>query len=106
MKTVRETKTPDGIPLCLVDWEKEEDAEQYGYAIHAYPVAVNSTTWVKKGEPFLLLIFSNRYKGYTNAMVQADFEALESGIKKLEDLSEHFWYHDKDMYRLGMIQKI
>lgn len=35
-------------------------------------------------------------------MVKADFEALKSGEKRLEDLSEHFWNGEKDAYILGM----
>ena len=39
---------------------------------------------------------------YTNDDVKNDFEALKTGSKTLEDLSEHFWYGRRDMYYLGM----
>ena len=34
--------------------------------------------------------------------VRADFEALKSGKKSLEDLAAHFWNGKKDMWYLGM----
>jgi len=39
---------------------------------------------------------------YTNDDIKNDFEALKAGRKKLEDLSERFWYGKRDMYYLGM----
>ena len=33
---------------------------------------------------------------------KADFEALKSGEKTLEDLADQFWNGEKDMWLLGM----
>lgn len=44
----------------------------------------------------------NQYTGYSNNDVKADFEALKSGEKSLEDLKNYFWNGEKDMWLLGM----
>ena len=40
---------------------------------------------------------------YTNEDIKADFEALKSGQKSLEDFAGHIWNGKKDMNYLGMI---
>ena len=100
MKVIEHTTMPDGTEVQLEDWSHNNT----GLTIAAYPVAKNSGAydWVRKGEQFCILIPQNEYTGYSNNDVQADFEALKNGTKSLEDLSDHFWNGEKDMWYLGM----
>ena len=105
-KIIEKTVMPDGTKIQIEDWRSEntkENPDLYGFQIGAYPIAKNSSAWVKSGENFRLTISHNDTMNYTNEDVKADFEALKSGQKSLEDLSEHFWNGKKDMYYLGMI---
>jgi hypothetical protein len=107
MKVLEKALTPDGIEIQLEDWSEHNTAEYpnvYGFTIGAYPTAKNTGKyrWVQGGEKFRLSISQNKYKNYTNENVKADFEALKSGEKKLQDLSEYFWNGEKDMWYLGM----
>ena len=99
--------TPDGIEIQLEDWSEsntEQYPDLYGLTIGAYPIAKNTSKYrlVQGGKKFRLSISQNKYKNYTNENVKTDFEALKNGEKKLEDLSKHFWYGEKDMWYLGM----
>lgn len=81
MKVLERAKTPDGIDIQLEDWSDgntEEYLDLYGLDIGAYPVAKNTGKWgwVRGGETFRLTIAQNKYIGYTNEMVKADYEAL------------------------------
>lgn len=58
--------------------------------------------YYKPNSQFLILIAMNQYAVYTNNDVKADFEALKSVEKTLEDLAEHFRNGEKDMRCLGM----
>ena len=60
--------------------------------------------WVRAGETFRVTISQNKYAGYTDDMVLADYEALKNGTKALTDLREHFWYKAKDEFYLGLIE--
>jgi len=97
----------DGTEIQLEDWS-EQNTEKfpnlYGLEIGTYPIAkkTNKYKLVKDGQKFRLSISVNNYSGYTNDNVKADFEALKSGEKKIEDLSKHFWNSEKDMWYLGM----
>lgn len=107
MKILEKTITPNGIEIQLEDWidrNTEKYSDLYGLAIGAYPIAKNTSKykWVVRGEKFRLHIAANKFN-YGNNDVQSDFEALKSGEKTLEDLSEHFWNGEKDKYFLGMI---
>ncbi len=76
----------------------------YGLTIGAYPIAKNivKDRWIESGDKFRIQISMNQYNGYSNDDVKADFEALKSGEKSLEDLADHFWNDEKDMWLLGM----
>jgi hypothetical protein len=107
MKILEKSTMPDGTKIQLEDWSEhntEEYPDLYGLTIGAYPIAKNTGKyeWVKGGRTFRLSISKNKYSGYTNDNVKADFEALKNGEKKLEDLSAHFWYGEKDAWYLGM----
>lgn len=107
MKVIEKATMPDGTQIQLEDWS-EHNTEQYpnlyGLTIGAYPIAKNTGKyrWVESGRSFRLSISQNQYTGYTNDNVKADFEALKSGKKTLQDLSDRFWNGEKDMWYLGM----
>ena len=106
MKIIERAIMPDGTEIQLEDWS-EDNTEQfpdlYGMHIGAYPIAKNTGKyWIRSGESFRISISQNKYTGYSNDDVRADFEALKSGIKSLEDLAAHFWNREKDMWCLGM----
>ena len=108
MKVLEKATTPNGIEIQLEDWSDkntEEYSDLYGLVIGAYPIAKNTSKYklVVSGEKFRLHIATNKYSNYSNDDVKLDFEALKSGEKTLEDLSEHFWNGEKDKYFLGMI---
>jgi hypothetical protein len=102
MKVIQRGIMPDGIDIQLEDWN-ENGTEQH-LTIGAYPIAKNTGKyrWIEGGKKFRLSISQNEHTGYTNDNVKEDFEALQSGEKKLEDLSKHFWNLEKDMWYLGM----
>ena len=106
MKVLERAKTPDGIDIQLEDWSDgntEEFPDLYGFDIGAYPIAQCTGKWfVEGGKTFRLTIAQNKYIGYTNEMVKADYEALKTGEKTLQDLAPYFWNHEKDMWYLGM----
>lgn len=107
MKVIERAVMTDGTNIQLEDWREhntEEFPNLYGLTIGAYPVAKNTSKhrWIQDGKTFRLSISQNKYTGYTNDDAKADFEALKSGEKKLEDLYKHFWNLEKDMWYLGM----
>lgn len=109
MEVIETAVMPNGILIQLEDWSSHNTLKYpnlYGLTIGAYPVARNTGEhrWVESGEKFRLTISVNNCSGYTDADVKADFEALKKGEKRLENLAEHFWNGEKDMYYLGMIQ--
>ena len=107
MKIIERAIMMDGTNILLEDWSDkntEQFPDLYGLTIAAYPIAKNTGKygWVCSGETFRISISQNKYTGYFNEDVRADFEALKNGIKSLEDLAEHFWNGEKDMWYLGM----
>lgn len=103
MKTIERATIPDGTEIQLEDWS-EDFPGVCGLTIGAYPIAKNTGKygWIRSGESFRIHISQNKYTGYSNDDVRADFEALKNGTKALEDLSAHFWNREKDMWYLGM----
>lgn len=108
MKVIERATMPDGTEIQLEDWSdkntKELFPDLYGLMIGAYPTAKNTGKygWIQSGEPYRISISQNKYTGYFNEDVRADFEALKNGTKTLEDLATHFWNREKDMWYLGM----
>lgn len=107
MKVIEISNTPEGTKIQLEDW-REQNTEKYpnlyGFTIGAYPAAKNNSKyrWIEGGKIFRLSISMNKYSGYLNGNVLSDFEALKTGTKKLEDLHDHFWNGEKDMWYLGL----
>ena len=106
MKIIERATMPDGTEILLEDWSDkntEQFPDLYGLTIGAYPIAKNTGKygWIRSGETFRLHIPQNKYTDYYNDDVRADFEALKNGTKSLEDLSDHFWNGEKDMWYLG-----
>ena len=102
MKVIERAVMPNGIEIQLEDWSNHNTSEYpdlYGLQIGAYPIAKNTGKYrlIEGGQTFRLSISMNQYTGYTNKDVKADFEALKSGEKSLEDLAAHFWNGEKDM---------
>lgn len=107
MKVIEHATMPDGTIILLEDWSDkntEQFPDLYGMQIGAYPIAKNTGKygWIRSGETFRISISQNNYQNYSNDDVRADFEALKSEKKKLEDLAAHFWDCEKDMWYLGM----
>lgn len=107
MKVIEQAVIPNGTKIQLEDWSDKntkEYSELYGLIIGAYPIAKNTGKyrWIESGQTFRLSIPMNQYRGYSNDDVKADFEALKSGEKSLEDLADHFWNGEKDMQLFGM----
>lgn len=98
MKVIERAKTPNGIDIQLEDWS--ENYSFAGLSIAAYPIAKASRNFARAGEPFRLEIDFYRKN---DDETRADYEALKSGEKRLEDLAEHFYYHKDDERMLGMI---
>ena len=107
MKVIERAVMPNGTEILLEDWSDKNTPVfpvLYGLQIGAYPIARNTGKykWIEGGQMFRISISMNQYTGYTNDDVKADFEALKSGEKNLEDLATHFWNGEKDMGYLGM----
>ena len=107
MKVIERATMPNGTEIQLEDWTEhntEQFPDLYGLVIGAYPIAKNTGKygWIRSGESFRIHISQNKYTGYSNDDVRADFKALKSGIKSLEDLAARFWNGEKDMWYLGM----
>lgn len=109
MKIIRKDTMPNGVKIQLEDWSEHNTQEYpaiYGLNIGAYPIAINSGSYglVHSGDRFRLSISMNNYCNYNNDNVRADYEALVSGEKSLQDLAAHFWNGDKDKWYLGMFK--
>lgn len=107
MKVIEKAVMSNGIKIKLEDWSEnntKEFPDLYGLAIAAYPIAKNTGKYrgIKGGDNFRLSIHSNKYQNYTDDNVKADFEALKNGEKSLEELADHFWNGEKDMWYLGL----
>lgn len=106
MKILEKAVMPNGTEIQLEDWKDDNTSDYpnlYGLTIGAYPIVKNTPNkWDKDIKKFRLTIAMNHHTGYTNEDVKADFEALKNGIKFLEDLANHFWNGEKDMWYLGM----
>lgn len=107
MKVIERATMPDGTKILLEDWSDkntEQFPDLYGLTIGAYPIAERTGKYrlIECGKMFRISISQNKYTGYSNNNVRADFEALKNGTKSLEDLSAHFWNGEKDMWCLGM----
>lgn len=107
MQILEKAVMRDGTHIQLEDWSEHNTIEYptlHGLTIGAYPKAKNTGRygWVQRGKEFRLSICMSTYSGYTNEQVKADYEALKLGNKKLEDLAQHFWNWEKDMWYLGM----
>lgn len=95
MKILEKSTTKNGVEIQLEDWDGK-------LSIGAYPKAKNGIDFIKYGETFHLTISENQYRGYSNDDVKADFEALKSGEKQLEDMAHLFWNGRKDAIILGI----
>ncbi len=107
MKVIERAVMPNGIEILLEDWSDKNTSEYpdlYGLQISAYPIAKNTGKfrWIEGGQTFRISIPMNQYTRYSNDDIKADYEALKSGKKSLEDLAAHFWNGEKDMWHLGM----
>lgn len=107
MKVIERAVIQDGTEIQLEDWTDKNTIEYpdlYGFTIAAYPIAKNTTKykWIEGGQKFRIDISMNLYTGYLNDDVKKDFEALKNGEKSLEDLKDHFWNGEKDMWLLEM----
>lgn len=89
MEIIKRSATPQGVKIQLEYWPK------YGfYMIGAYPPARFGGYWVKPGESFRLSI--NTYNP------EADFLALETGGKNLEDMATQYYDGAKARYYMGL----
>ena len=107
MKVIERNVTPNGTEIQLEDWHDQNNEHYpalYGFTIGAYPIAQRTSKygWNEGGKKFRLSIAMNNYMCYTDDDVKTDYEALKNGTKSLEDLAEHFWNGQKDMWCLGM----
>ena len=89
MKIIKRSTMPNGVKIQLEHWM------EYGfYMIGAYPPARFGGYWVKPGEPFRLSINTDA--------PEADFAALESGRKSLEDMAPQYYNGARVRYYMGM----
>ena len=100
MKVIERTTMPNGTIILMEDWSDkntEQFPDLYGLTIAAYPIAKNTGKYglVRSGESFRIHIPQNKYTGYSDNDVRADFAALKNGTKSLEDLAAHFWNRER-----------
>lgn len=93
MKIIERATMPDGTEIQLEDWSDkntEQFPDLYGLTMSAYPIAKNTGKygWIRSGESFRISISQNKYTGYYNDDVRADFEALKNGTKSLKERNE------------------
>lgn len=89
MEIIKRSTTPQGVKIRLEHWP------EYGFdMIGAYPPARFGNYWVKPGEPFRLSINTDN--------PEADFSALESGEKALEDLSPQYYDGNRARRYMGL----
>ena len=91
MEVLKRSTTPQGVKILLEHWP-----ECGHYTIGAYPIARNTGRygWTQRGRHFRLTIKTDN--------PQSDFEALETGSRKLEDMENQYWNGEKDRYYMGL----
>lgn len=89
MEVIKRSTTPQGIKIQLEDWP-----EYGGHMIGAYPPARLGGYWVKPGEPFRLSI--------NTSSPEADFSALESGERTLEDMAPQYYDGSRARRYMGL----
>jgi hypothetical protein len=106
MRLIETAIMPDGTRIQLEDWSEDNSPLTFNsnLCIAVYPISKHTTKhkWIREGEPFRLSIVGNKYLGYLDNDVRADYEALKEGRKRLEDLAEWFWEGTRAMWLLGM----
>lgn len=106
MKILQKDLMPDGTKIQLENWKETYNGEIFNtLSIGAYPIAKHNSKYgfIRVNEKFRLSINRN-YND--DKEVLKDFEALKDGTKTLENLACHFWNEKKDMYFLGMIDRL
>lgn len=89
MEIIKRSTTPDGVKIQLEHWP------EYGWhMIAAYPSARFGGYWVKPGNSFRLSINTDN--------PDADFLALETGGKNLEDMATQYYDGAKARYYMGL----
>ena len=89
MEIIKRSTTPQGVKIQLEHWP------EYGfYMIGAYPTAKLGNCWVKAGDPFRLSINTNK--------PEADFSALETGEKSLEDMAPQYYDGNRARRYMGL----
>lgn len=89
MEIIKRSTTPQGVKIQLEHWPG------YGWnMIGAYPPARFGSYWVKPGEPFRLSINTDS--------PEADFSALESGEKALEDMAPQYYDGERARRYMGL----
>lgn len=104
-KIIRRDILPNGTKVQLEDWSPcntKEYPNLHGYTIGAYPIAKESTNFIKKGETFRLSIPHNPYDDYTGDKILQDYDDLLNGNKTLEDLAEYYYDATKAKYLMGI----
>lgn len=91
MEVLERSTTPQGVKIQLEYWPKYG-----GYQIGAYPTAKNTSRyrWTQQGQIFRLTLKTDAPK--------ADFEALGSGEKTLEEMDSQYWNGEIDRYYMGL----
>lgn len=89
MEIVNRSTTPQGVKIQLEHWP------EYGWhMIGAYPPARVGSYWIEPGNPFRLSINTDN--------PEADFSALESGEKALEDMALQYYDGNRARRYMGL----
>ena len=89
MEIIKRSTTPNGVKIQLEHWP------EYGWhMIGAYPPARVGSYWIEPGEPFRLSINTDN--------PEADFSALESGEKSLEDMALQYYGGNRARRYMGL----
>lgn len=89
MEIIKRSTTPQGVKIQLEHWP------EYGfYMIGAYPPARFGNYWVKPGEAFRLSVNTDN--------PEADFSALETGEKSLEDTGPQYYDGNRARRYMGL----
>lgn len=89
MEIVRRSTTPQGVKIQLEHWP------EYGWhLIAAYPLARFGGYWIRPGELFRLSINTDN--------PGADFWALETGEKSLEDMAPQYYDGARTRHYMGL----
>ncbi len=99
MKLVEFSKMPDGTEIQLEDWSDSYPG-LFSLRIVVYPIAERTVRyrWIEGGRKFRLDL--SRYEN--DDEVRADYDALKSGAKKLQECANRFCNGKRDMWILGM----